>query len=96
MIALEIHICNQRRSYIARFTTEDQAITFLERKVSTHAPFEIKAEPIPAEAQKLLEWMYPICEHGLSADLCEGPNHYMTAAQEQAMGWDYSDAPAGF
>jgi len=26
MIALEIHICDQRRSYLARFATEDQAL----------------------------------------------------------------------
>lgn len=40
-------------------------------------------EAFPALAAKL----YPLCEHGMSAALCEGPWHYMTPDQERARGW---------
>jgi len=36
MIALEIHICDQRRSYLARFSTEAQAVAFVSARFSTH------------------------------------------------------------
>lgn len=36
---------------------------------------------------KVVELLYPLCEHGLSADLCMGPDHYMTREQEIARGW---------
>lgn len=93
---LEIHICDQRRSYLATFTNQDQAVAFLTTRTSTHAFHEIQDTPVPQDWTALLDFLYPLCEHGMSLDLCEGPNHYMTAEQEQAMGWDYSDAPAGF
>lgn len=99
---LLIHVCAARRAYKATFSTEDQAITFLAARTSTHNWEEIRGlhveggGSVPADWHKLLDYLYPLCEHGMSLDLCEGPDHYMTAAQEQAMGWDYSDAPSGF
>ena len=99
---LQIHICDQRRSYKATFSTEAQALAFLAPRSTTHAWEEIRhlhgqdAGSVPATWTKLLDFLYPTCEHGLSLDLCAGPDHYMSAAQEQAMGWDYSDAPSGF
>ena len=87
MIALEIHICDQRRSYVARFATEDQALAFVERKASTHAPHEIESEPLDfATAPRLLAWLYPECEHGLSPSNCYGPQHYYYDEEEQARG----------
>jgi hypothetical protein len=43
--------------------------------------------PLTEDEIALLDFLYPSCEHGLSADLCMGPNHYPTADQERAMGW---------
>lgn len=101
---LHIHICDQRRGYDATFTTEDQAIAFLTAKRATknHTWWELGAEDhtgtgsVPATWTRLVDFLYPTCEHGLSLELCYGPNHYMSAAQEQAMDWQYSDAPSGF
>jgi len=100
--SLIVHICAERRGYKVTFSNEEQAIAFLTPKTSTHTWWEISAEDhtgtgsVPMSWTKLQDFLYPACEHGLSLDLCSGPNHYMTADQEQAMGWDYSDAPAGF
>lgn len=100
--SLMIHICDQRRGYKVTFSTEEQAITFLTPKTSTHTWWEIGAGDhtgtgsVPATWTELLDFLYPICEHGLSLDLCNGPNHYMTADEERAMDFQYSDAPSGF
>lgn len=75
-LVLDIHICEQRRSYRAVFATEDQALEFCQRKSATHAISELRDEPLPQWAARLLDWLYPQCEHGLSADLCHGPQHY--------------------
>ena len=103
---LHVHICAERRGYNVTFSTEDQALAFLAPKASTHTWWELGADgqpegqdnapSIPATWTRLLEFLYPVCEHGLSADLCYGPNHYMTADQERAMDWQYADAPSGF
>lgn len=88
MIALEIHICDQRRSYVARFATEDQAIAFVEVRGSTHAVFEIEAEPFDGDAySRLYDLLYPECEHGVRG-ACYGPQHYyMTDEERQYAGW---------
>lgn len=93
---IQMHICAERRGYLVTFSTEAQALAFLKPRMSTHAWWELEGGSVSADWHELLDFLYPTCEHGLSADLCEGPNHYMSAAQEQAMGWDYSDAPSGF
>lgn len=41
-----------------------------------HTYSETSEYPIPLSADRLLDLLYPTCEHGLSADLCEGPGHY--------------------
>lgn len=86
-IVLDVHICDQRRSYLARFSTEAQAIDFMSVRGSTHAVTELEEYPVPRSCEKLLDVLYPTCEHGLSADLCMGPNHYPTYDQERACGW---------
>lgn len=93
---LLIHICAARRAYRVTFSTEAQAIAFLQQRSATHAFEEVDGGSVPATWLALIDYLYPLCEHYLSADLCYGPNHYMSAEQEEAMGWDYSDAPAGF
>jgi hypothetical protein len=87
MIALEIHICDQRRSYVAKFSTEAQALAFVERKAGTHAIHELNDAPLAFEnAPKLLAWLYPTCDHGLSLSNCYGPQHYYFDEEEQARG----------
>ena len=96
---IHIHICDQRRGYNVTFSTEHQAIDYLTPRSSTHTWWELNQNDggsVPQSWSRLLDFLYPLCEHGLSLDLCHGPDHYMSAAQEHAMGWDYSDAPAGF
>lgn len=86
MITLEIHICDQRRSYRATFSTEAQALAFVQARWSTHAVHEIEATPIPAEYALLLDLLYPTCEHGLSLSNCNGPQHYYYDEEEQGRG----------
>lgn len=86
-IKLEIHHCKNRVSYIAIFEGgENQVLAFIEERKSTHAIFEIKDSPIPEECARLLDRLYPTCEHGLSESLCFGPAHYATY-EEIAMGY---------
>lgn len=99
---LQIHICAERRGYQVTFCNQQQAIAFLSARSSTHAWDEIPnfrgdgLGSVPGDWHELIDFLYPTCEHGMSADLCHGPDHFMSADQERAMGWDYSDAPAGF
>lgn len=86
-IAIEAHNCDMRRSYRVVFATEDQALAYMEERKSTHAFFELGDEPIGDSFTRLLEEMHPTCEHGMSAALCMGPEHYPSAEQERAMGW---------
>lgn len=37
--------------------------------------------------EALAAYLFPTCEHGMSAQLCYGPDHYPSAAEEMAMGW---------
>jgi hypothetical protein len=93
---LHIHICDQRRGYNVTFSTQTQAIEFLTRRMDGNHNFWETTGSVPGTWMKLIEFMHPQCEHGLSLDLCYGPNHYMSADQERAMGWGYVDAPSGF
>lgn len=38
--------------------------------------FQLDEEFKPYFDDELPEWMTEVCEHGLSAWLCSGPNHY--------------------
>jgi hypothetical protein len=99
---LLIHICAARRAYRVTFSSQAQAIAFLEARKATHTWDEIPGlhgeglGSVPIEWHELINYLYPLCEHGMSLDLCHGPMHFMSAAQEQAMDWAYSDAPSGF
>lgn len=85
-IALEVSICDQRRGYIARFATEEQALAFIERKSTTHAFHELESEIIPDRFTRLIQHLYPTCPHGLSEANCYGPQHYYYDEEEQARG----------
>lgn len=94
--SLMIYICDQRRSYKATFSTEEQALAFLAPRTSTHTWWELGAEDhsdpsVPVTWSKLLDFLYPLCEHQMSLDSCYGPDHFMSADQERMMGWDYMD-----
>jgi hypothetical protein len=43
---------------------------------STHSIAEHDEHPVPDGCAELLALLYPTCEHGLSASLCNGPGHY--------------------
>ena len=61
---------------------DETAAQWIERKRTTHAGFAEAAQddpavaPVPEAAVKTLAALYPECEHGLSAHLCMGPDHY--------------------
>jgi hypothetical protein len=90
-IALEVHICDQRRSYKVTFegdgpAVEDRALQFVEARWTSHATHELETEPIPAQYGRLLDTLYPQCPHGLSLSNCYGPQHYYYDEEEQARG----------
>lgn len=84
-ITLQIHICDQRRSYKVTFTgpnAEDQALTFVTARSSTHAMDELEDTPVPDQYTRLLDWLYPTCEHGMKG-ACYGPQHYYMDDEER-------------
>lgn len=84
-IALEIHICDQRRSFKATFATEDQALAYLMARRSTHAVFELEDEPFDYDTfPRLYDLLYPTCEHGMDQSNCYGPQHYYMDDEERA------------
>lgn len=38
--------------------------------------------PFTPSQFRLMEYLHPTCEHGMSAELCMGPDHFMTREQE--------------
>jgi hypothetical protein len=92
MTSLLVHICDQRRSVIVEFATAAQAVTYCHRRseqderlgyaYGNHAYLECEEDPIcrfgPLSQGEiaLIDFLYPKCEHQLSADLCCGPQHY--------------------
>lgn len=95
---LEVHICDQRRSYFVEFATEDQVMAFIERRTEqdaghreevgygNHAYFEVESAPIPEGWLRLEAYLYPLCDHGMLASNCFGPAHY-ASDEEIAKGW---------
>lgn len=41
---------------------------------------------VGAPFEALSELLWPTCEHGMSAHSCYGPEHFMSYAQERALG----------
>jgi hypothetical protein len=75
-IALFVVNTTTQMGYTARFPSEDAALTWIEERKSTHVFTELHDEPVPDDAERLLDYLNPSCEHGLSASLCAGPGHY--------------------
>lgn len=66
---------------------EGHALAWYERKKSICAIHESDAAPLDYElTPALVDRLDPTCEHGLSAHLCYGPDHYCSPA-EIAAGW---------
>ena len=98
-ITLHIHVCDQRRGYRVTFEgpdAEDRAIAFLKDRSSTgryavghqfgnHNWWEDDDDPIDEQYTRLIDFLYPLCEHQMSADNCHGPDHFMSADQERAL-----------
>lgn len=88
---------NGARARKVGFSTEAQALTYLRRFSGTHHISEAAADdqeryaPMPTSWTLVQDLVYPMCEHGLSLDLCHGPQHYMSADQERAMDFQYAD-----
>lgn len=90
-IMLDVHVCAtyvgsklySGHTFTATFAHESQAVEYIGRKSSTCAFYTRDDSPIDGYA-KLMDTLYPTCEHGLSASLCMGPGHYPTDEQERA------------
>lgn len=90
-IALEVHICKDRRSYLVTFEgdgpdVEARAVEFVQARSATHAVHERKQDPIPQRYGTLLDLLYPTCPHGMDEANCYGPQHYYYDEEEQARG----------
>lgn len=90
-IALEFTHCQDGGARIVRFEGADaqtRAIDYVRSRLRTHVVAELPEEPNDLSAYpELTDLLYPTCEHGLSAELCWGPEHYPTRDQEMARGW---------
>jgi hypothetical protein len=86
-ITLDVH--GDSQSYRVVFEGSDAqawALAYRAARSRTHhfseagdAPFSHAAFPAFADA------LYPTCEHGMSAELCMGPDHFMSYDQERAL-----------
>jgi hypothetical protein len=60
------------------------------RGYGNHAWFELEDAPIDQRYGRLLDFLYPQCEHGLSLQNCYGPQHYHLDDEErQRYGYGY-------
>lgn len=76
-LVLDVHICDQRRSYRATFCRDEDAAAFIAARGATHAFTILNDEDDDLDAfPATLDVLFPSCEHGLSAWLCAGPGHY--------------------
>lgn len=79
-IKIEMVNCKTSHFYNVIFEdapdVEERVIAYLTARRSTHSYVETEESPIDPQYEKLLDFLYPSCVHGLSAWLCEGPNHY--------------------
>jgi hypothetical protein len=92
MVTLGIGVCDARIYYEVDFYSASQALAFIERKSAedkangypygNHAVEELydyplaPFGPLSEDTLALYDYLYPTCEHGLSAALCSGPMHY--------------------
>lgn len=82
-VALRVSTDGGWHTFIARFADADQAIAYIGRKSAVASFDEIEDElltpvcgPVAEDVLRLLDVLYPQCEHGLSLALCGGPMHW--------------------
>lgn len=88
-IVLEVTVLDQgQHSFKVRFfgpQAEDNALAYVERKDNGDYYFsDPEDEPVDAEFTRLIERLWPKCEHGMSANSCFGPQHYWMDDEERA------------
>lgn len=70
-ISFMVSVCdNWGHRYRAYFSTEEQAVDFVERKKSTCAIHTLPDHPIDERFERLWEALDPTCPHGLSMSNC--------------------------
>jgi hypothetical protein len=78
--------------FTVSFHTEDQALAFVGPRLSTHNFDQIDGHPIPEGWDRLNDLLYPVCHHGLSAQMCMDPvgdHHFGTAEWERQQYGDW-------
>lgn len=67
---------------------EAAAVAYLQRQTAyvIGKAYRVIGDAQVAEdvSHALAEFLYPTCEHGMSLQLCAGPDHFPTADQERA------------
>lgn len=79
-MVIKIEVCRigtDSHSYRATFSNEEQALAFVTERAETHIFRELRNHQLPEDCHPdLYAALYPKCPHGLSLDLCAGPQHY--------------------
>ena len=86
-LLLDLHLCTERRSFAAIVAPTTAAHAAAARYLAGRLD-RLAIEEIAGYSEgPLYALLHPQCSHGLSLNLCEGPDHYLTADQERARGW---------
>lgn len=76
-IIIEAYSTTTDRAYKVTFADDQQALDYVSARLATHTFRELEEHELPANCSPVLYGLlYPKCEHGLSLDLCAGPQHY--------------------
>ena len=74
MITFDVIRCTDNHTYRVTFATDEQAFAYLRPLGATHAWF--LTDELAEVSDTMADFLWPSCEHGLSAWLCAGPMHY--------------------
>lgn len=79
-IHLEAVVCATSHYYDVIFegpNAEGMALDYIDQRGRTHAFHVPDEHPLPARYERLWDYLFPSCDHGLSLWLCADPiNHY--------------------
>lgn len=87
-ITLRVYAPRTNREFPVKFygeSAEDNALAYVARNGANYVE-EYEDNPVGSEFTRLLDALYPLCEHGMSLSLCNGPQHYWYDEEEQARG----------
>jgi hypothetical protein len=91
MIKLDVATEGGWHHFTVGFSTEAQAVKYIQDHISTHIVSEIEDEPVDLSLYPALnDALYPQCHHHMSASMCMDPygeNHFGTREQELQQGW---------